>query len=116
MGERYLTIHYRKLDVHSNKQLVEKVIQLHNRIFNDSSNWSTQLGSKPSLVMFVAFHDSKVVGYKIGYALNEKTFYSWLGGVDTKYRNHGIARMLMEKQHEYLKKNGYKKSSNKNKE
>ncbi|EGA89198.1 hypothetical protein GPDM_12020 [Planococcus donghaensis MPA1U2] len=111
-----MTIHYRKLDVHSNKQLVEKVIQLHNRIFNDSSNWSTQLGSKPSLVMFVAFHDSKVVGYKIGYALNEKTFYSWLGGVDTKYRNHGIARMLMEKQHEYLKKNGYKKSSNKNKE
>lgn len=35
-------------------------------------------------------------------------FYSWLGGVDPDYRKHGIALTLMEKQHEYLRKNGYK--------
>jgi GNAT superfamily N-acetyltransferase len=51
--------------------------------------------------------DKKVIGYKIGYEIDRNKFYSWLGGVDSKYRKHGVATKLMEKQHQYLKGNGY---------
>jgi predicted GNAT family acetyltransferase len=38
---------------------------------------------------------------------NEPTLILVLGGVDTNYRKHGITSELMEKQHQYLKENGY---------
>ncbi|AVR01076.1 GNAT family N-acetyltransferase [Oceanobacillus iheyensis] len=63
---------------------------------------------KPPLVIVTAMDGERVIGYKIGYALDNSTFYSWLGGVNPRYRNHGIASALMEKQHHYLKERGYK--------
>ena len=33
-------------------------------------------------------------GYKVGYALNESEFYSWLGGVLPPFRQQGIADRL----------------------
>lgn len=51
---------------------------------------------------------NKVIGYKIGYEIDRETFYSWLGGVDTHYRENGIAAALMDKQHAYLREKGYK--------
>ncbi|MFB9828686.1 GNAT family N-acetyltransferase [Lederbergia wuyishanensis] len=63
--------------------------------------------NKLGLLIQVACKDAKVVGYKIGYELSNVKFYSWLGGVDPKYRNKGIAQKLMEKQHQYLKEQGY---------
>lgn len=49
----------------------------------------------------------KVIGYKIGYALDDTKFYSWLGGVDTDFREFGIGSTIMEKQHQYLREKGY---------
>jgi ribosomal protein S18 acetylase RimI-like enzyme len=63
---------------------------------------------KPKLRIDVAIDGKKVVGYKIGYALNREQFYSWLGGVDADYRNQGIASKLMEQQHLYITESGYK--------
>lgn len=48
-----------------------------------------------------------MIGYKIGYEVHKYTFYSWLGGVDPNYRGYGIASILMEKQHQYLKQKSY---------
>ena len=61
------------------------------------------MASKPQLLVITAMDGKKVIGYKIGYAIDNNKFYSWLGGVDPNYRKHGIASMLMEKQHQYLK-------------
>lgn len=47
------------------------------------------------------------MGFKIGYELDHHTFYSWLSGVDSEYRNRGIASRLMAEQHQYLRENGY---------
>lgn len=63
---------------------------------------------KPDLQIDVAVDGEKMVGYKIGYALNREQFYSWLGGVDANYRNQGIASKLMEQQHLHAKESGYK--------
>ena len=62
---------------------------LHNSIFGDSANLHKQLKSKTKFLINIAFDDTKVVGYKIGYEIDKDTFYSWVGGVDPQYRNDG---------------------------
>lgn len=47
------------------------------------------------------------VGFKLGYELNDREFYSWLGGVVPEYRGIGIAADLMTKQHEWCREKGY---------
>ncbi|MBS4218101.1 GNAT family N-acetyltransferase [Bacillus sp. FJAT-49711] len=84
------------------------ILQLHEDIFGDSSILIKKMESRRNLLIQVAFKDSKVIGYKIGYELSNDKFYSWLGGVDIHYRNSGIASKLMEDQHEHLKGKGYK--------
>jgi predicted GNAT family acetyltransferase len=81
---------------------------LHKEIFGTSDDLINKMLAKPQLLVITAMDGTKIIGYKIGYAIDTNKFYSWLGGVDTKYRKHGIASMLMEKQHQYLKENGYK--------
>ena len=84
------------------------ILELHKDIFGTSDDLINKMASKPQLLVITAMDGKKVIGYKIGYAIDNNKFYSWLGGVDPNYRKHGIASMLMEKQHQYLKENGYK--------
>lgn len=87
--------------------LLNGILQLHVAIFGSSDHVISKMANKPKLLVITAMDDNKIVGYKMGYALSSNKFYSWLGGVDGNYRNHGIAKKLMEKQHQYLKENGY---------
>ncbi|MGX6443654.1 GNAT family N-acetyltransferase [Neobacillus sp. K501] len=84
------------------------ILELHKDIFGTTNDLINKMASKPQLLVITAMDGKKVIGYKIGYAIDSNKFYSWLGGVDTNYRKHGIASVLMEKQHHYLKENGYK--------
>ncbi|MCR2821057.1 GNAT family N-acetyltransferase [Lederbergia panacisoli] len=90
------------------KEVMAGILQMHEEIFHDSSALVRKIKNKSKPLIQVAFEDSKVVGYKIGYELSHEKFYSWLGGVDVNYRNVGIATKLMEKQHQYLRELGYK--------
>ena len=110
-----MDISHIKLDPLSDIQMLKGIVNIHKKIFNGSENLSNQMESKEYLFTVVALNDSEVIGYKIGYAFDENTFYSWLGGVDDKYRNYGIASKLMEKQHGCLNKSGYKKVQTKTK-
>ncbi len=56
-----------------------------------------------------AYIEDQPVAFKLGYELNEREFYSWLGGVIPEYRGIGIAADLMKSQHEWCAKSGYKK-------
>jgi predicted GNAT family acetyltransferase len=87
--------------------ILEGILELHNNIFDVSDDLINKMASKPQLLVITAMDDKKVIGYKIGYEIDRNKFYSWLGGVDSKYRKHGVATKLMEKQHQYLKGNGY---------
>jgi len=97
-------IHYNTLP---DAQILDGITKLHNTIFNDADKLIKQMKSKPNLIVNVALDGAIVIGYKIGYSLTDTKFYSWLGGVDTTYRNLGVAAKLMEEQHRYLKANGY---------
>lgn len=83
------------------------ILVLHKIIFGTSDDLINKMASKSNLLIITAMNGPKVIGYKIGYELDNNKFYSWLGGVDTDYRKHGVASELMEKQHHYLKENGY---------
>ncbi|PFJ15105.1 GNAT family N-acetyltransferase [Bacillus cereus] len=64
--------------------------------------------TKPEILINIAMNKAQVVGYKIGYELNEHKFCSWLDGVHTEFRGHGIASELMKQQHAFLKEKGYR--------
>lgn len=87
--------------------VLEGILELHKDIFGTSDDLINKMTSKPQLLVITAMDDKKVIGYKIGYEIDSNKFYSWLGGVDTNYRKYGVASILMKKQHQYLKENGY---------
>lgn len=65
-----------------------------------SRRW--RLENMPDVTVFVEERDSRLIGYKAGYAMTDTRYYSWLGGVDPAFRRQGIARRLMHRQHEWL--------------
>lgn len=89
-------------------KLLTKLLLLHETIFKDADTLIAKASSKPNIVFTIGLERDEVVGYKIGYEQESDRFYSWLGGVDSNYRNKGIASMLMNQQHLYLKEKGYK--------
>lgn len=54
---------------------------------------------KHNLRILIAYKNNQPVGYKAGYELSSRVFYSWIGGVHPDFRGQGIAKKLMQKQH-----------------
>ena len=106
-GELYLSIKYTIFNSMHDADVLDGILELHKDIFGTSDDLMNKMRSKPQLLVITAMDENKVIGYKIGYALDSKKFYSWLGGVETNFRKYGIASRLMEMQHQYLKENGY---------
>ena len=86
---------------------MDGLVLLHTKVFGSSDDLAGRMAEKPKLHIDLALDDERVIGYKIGYALNREQFYSWLGGVDERYRHQGIAREFMERQHEYISQESY---------
>ncbi|WKE67170.1 GNAT family N-acetyltransferase [Gallaecimonas kandeliae] len=55
----------------------------------------------------VALVDGVPAAFKLGYALDDTTFYSWLGGVLPPYRRQGLAQLLLEAQEAWAAGQGY---------
>lgn len=87
--------------------ILDGIIELHKVIFGTSDDLISKMKSKQQLLVMTAMDGKKVIGYKMGYEIDNNKFYSWLGGVNPIYRNLGIASTLMDKQHQYLKGKGY---------
>ncbi|KZN49337.1 GNAT family N-acetyltransferase [Pseudoalteromonas luteoviolacea] len=65
-----------------------------------------RLKNKKTLLL-VAKADGQPVAYKLGYALDEKHFYSWLGAVIPEFREAGIAQALLNEQERWCTSLGY---------
>ena len=61
----------------------------------------------PNASAIIARSQTRLVGFKLGYAMTESKYYSWLGGVHVGSRRNGIARQLMRLQHEWAQERGY---------
>lgn len=103
-----MKIDYLIFDSLPDARLLESIVELHTAIFGTADNLINKMANRPGLLVITAMSGAKVIGYKIGYALDDTKFYSWLGGVDTNFREFGIGSTLMEKQHQYLRKKDYR--------
>ena len=72
----------------------------------DHAAVALRLDGRRALVL-VAEQEGELVGVKIGYALSEQVFYSWLGGVAPRGRGRGVAQALLEAQEEWAREQGY---------
>jgi GNAT superfamily N-acetyltransferase len=88
---------------------VADVVALARRVFDQVSpeRMAWRMSNMPDLTCFLALAAGTPVGFKIGYALSEERYYSWLGGVDPDYRRRGIAAQLMIRQHAWAGERGY---------
>ena len=66
----------------------------------DGLNW--RLESMPDVTVFTIFNEDRLIGYKAGYATAYDRYYSWLGAVHPDHTRKGIARRLMQAQHDWL--------------
>lgn len=102
-----MSIRYKSFTMLEPGDLLNGLVLLHTKVFGSSDDLAGRMAEKPKLHIDLALDGDRVIGYKVGYALNREQFYSWLGGVDESYRHQGIARRLMERQHEYARQESY---------
>lgn len=91
------------------KDILEGIQIVHRYVFDGDSLKEEKLPNKEGFLAFVAIEDGTVIGFKLGYEMEDGVFYSWLGGVHPSWQKRGIASKLMEAQHTECKKRGYPK-------
>ncbi|MDQ4624638.1 GNAT family N-acetyltransferase [Janthinobacterium lividum] len=60
-----------------------------------------------SALVLIAEADGQPVGCKLGYAAEDGSLYSWLGGVLPAHRKTGLAQRLLEAQEAWASANGF---------
>jgi predicted GNAT superfamily acetyltransferase len=103
----FLEIDYSVIQSMPDGDTLHGILEVHREVFGSGDDLIDKIKEKPQLLVTIAKQDGNVIGYKIGYELDRRTFYSWLGGVSPDYRKHGIASRLLVLQHQFLIKNGY---------
>jgi GNAT superfamily N-acetyltransferase len=87
---------------------VDELHQLADEVFGNIEReeivW--RLKQMPNACVHTA-RDGQLVGFKLGYAVAKDRYHSWLGAVRGPWRRKGIALGLMERQHAWLRTQGY---------
>lgn len=86
-------------------QVVEQIQEFARKETQESL--ATRLEGKRYLIQ-VAEENGQLLGFKIGYQLDETSFYSWFGGVSPLARNRGVAQSLLNIQEQWVREHGYK--------
>ena len=88
--------------------LIGQIAELSETIFSPPPiDYSWRLTKMPEASVFCATFEGRLVGFKAGYAMAERKYYSWLGAVHPDHRRGGIATRLATLQHEWLTSRGY---------
>jgi GNAT superfamily N-acetyltransferase len=92
----------------------EAIRTIYKTIFTniDSDKFNSRM-ALPGLFTTLAFTHDNLIAFKVGYAVESKIFYSWIGGVLPQYRGQGVAQVLMERQHNWCRQNGFEQVTTK---
>lgn len=91
-------------------EVFDILVDFENKLFDDPyprEKFERDVPRKAGFALFVARIDGSIVGYKAGYEVTGRLYYSWLGGVLPEARGNGVAKALMKAQHDWLKEQGY---------
>jgi ribosomal protein S18 acetylase RimI-like enzyme len=90
---------------------LREILDLYETLFDSSlptNGFLYEIENQKKILFNLAYSDnSELLGFKVGFEKKYRIFYSWLGGVKKKYRGQGIAKRLMQDQHNWLKENEY---------
>jgi predicted GNAT superfamily acetyltransferase len=81
-------------------------VELHGA--GDARELAEALAGRKNIYLQIARLDGAAVGFKLGYQERPKYFESWRGGVIATARGRGIARAMMQAQHEWCASEGFK--------
>ena len=75
----------------------------------DPLNFRSWIHTQKSLFLQIAYDNLNAVGFKLGYALKQNIFFSWIEAVLPEYQSLGLGSVLMENQHAWCLKNNFTK-------
>ena len=102
-----MTIAYSLHQAPFDPALLRELTLLARAVFDEPAlDLEWRLSVMPQATAVLARDDGRLVGFKLGYAMTESRYYSWLGGVHLTARGSGVARQLMRRQHRWLKEMG----------
>ena len=103
-------ITFEEIEGRPNPQVLDKIADFFGSIFDDADlgKFYRRIEEAQNLFTLLAFSDGEIIGFKMGYQINSEKFYSWIGGVKSEFRKLGIAQELMNRQHSWCKKKGFK--------
>lgn len=86
------------------ESLVVELLHLSLTVFGseDRLDGTWRIQHMPDFSSFSARGGEALIGFKLGYALTSKRYYSWLGGVHPEFQRDGVARELMQRQHSWI--------------
>jgi ribosomal protein S18 acetylase RimI-like enzyme len=70
------------------------------------TEFNQRMAEKHCLIL-LARVEGEIAGFKLGYALEEGVFYSWLGGVLPDFRNLGLAGAMLRHQEVWARQRGF---------
>ncbi|WP_336981369.1 MULTISPECIES: GNAT family N-acetyltransferase [unclassified Cedecea] len=90
---------------------LEEILALYHRLpeFDDCksvADLQTRLATNQTSQL-IACVNGVPAGFKLGYALGETAFYSWLGGVLPEFRRDGVAQALLVEQEKWAMEQGF---------
>ena len=104
-----VNISYNIFEGDLSNNLFTELLNLYNQLFEDADLefFKTRFTTQANICSVLAFKKTQLIGFKIGYPVENNTFYSWIGGVNSEFRNIGIGKQLATLQENYAIQKGF---------
>ncbi|MBT8258484.1 MAG: GNAT family N-acetyltransferase [Bacteroidia bacterium] len=104
------TISYELIEGVPDALILTACIDLYLQLFDDADPdfFIKRIKAHPDLLIITARDNNDLIGFKIGYAVLNHTFYSWIGGVLPGFRRQGIANQLAKLQEDWAMAHGFR--------
>ena len=108
-GMGNVNISYNIFEGDLSNNLFTELLHLYNQLFEDADLefFKTRFTTQANICSVLAFKKTQLIGFKIGYPVENNTFYSWIGGVNSEFRNIGIGKQLATLQENYAIQKGF---------
>ena len=108
-GMGNVNISYNIFEDDLSNNLFTELLNLYNQLFEDADLefFKTRFTTQANICSVLAFKKTQLIGFKIGYPVENNTFYSWIGGVNSEFRNIGIGKQLATLQENYAIQKGF---------